>query len=64
MYRYIYMVLRKVIKWAAEDCCLYIQIEFSTRACTVADWVGWGEGQSKGLINQAIFIKYSCGNAL
>lgn len=65
MYRYIYMVLRRVIKWAAEGCCSYIQIELSTRACTVADWVGLrGKKKKKRLIDQAIFIKYSCGNAL
>lgn len=64
MYRYIYMVLHRVIKWAAEGCCSYIQIELSTRACTVADWVeGGGMGGAK-IIDQAILIKYSCGNAL
>lgn len=48
MYRYIYMVLRMVIKWAAEGCCSYIQIELSSRACTVADWAGsGGRGKEK-----------------
>lgn len=61
MYRYIYKVLRRVIKWAAKGCCSYIQIELSTRACTVAEPE---EGEGKRLINQAIFIKYNCGNAL
>lgn len=55
------LVLHRVIKWAAEGCCSYIQIELSD-SCMYSSWLGWGGGAK--IIDQAIFIKYSCGNAL
>lgn len=46
---------------AAEGCCSYIQIELSSRACTVADVKSIA---GLAFIDQAIIIKYSCENAL
>lgn len=61
IYRYIYTLLCKVIKWAAEGGCSYIQIELSHRACTVAELKSIA---GLAFIHQAIIIKYSCENAL